>query len=102
MSVNVWMSFLFSCSKNGNIIQISCPICLSLSNPGLEKSFAVVDFLLFLVAVNGDNTAAAVPLTMTAADQEEVNSACVQKGGVGNTKDCSNPEGYDVPEQHGT
>ncbi|XP_022756224.1 zinc finger CCCH domain-containing protein 55-like isoform X2 [Durio zibethinus] len=44
--------------------------------------------------VNGDNTAVAVPSTMNAAEQEEVNSACVQKDGVGNTQECSNPKGY--------
>ncbi|XP_021278812.1 zinc finger CCCH domain-containing protein 55-like [Herrania umbratica] len=54
-----------------------------------------------VLEVNGDNTAAAVPSTMTAADQEEVNSACVQKGGVGSTKDCSNPEGcHDNSVEH--
>ncbi|KAL4303165.1 hypothetical protein GQ457_10G006920 [Hibiscus cannabinus] len=38
--------------------------------------------------VNGGNTAAAVPVTVNAAEEEEVNSACVQKGGVGNLKGC--------------
>ncbi|KAK8655195.1 hypothetical protein V6N13_107785 [Hibiscus sabdariffa] len=38
--------------------------------------------------VNGGNTAAAVPVTLNAAEEEEVNSACVQKGGVGNLKGC--------------
>ncbi|XWS73590.1 hypothetical protein CRYUN_Cryun02cG0141900 [Craigia yunnanensis] len=43
--------------------------------------------------VNGDNTAAAVPSNMNAAELEEMNSACVQKGRVGNTQECSNPKG---------
>ncbi|XWS52560.1 hypothetical protein CRYUN_Cryun11dG0081200 [Craigia yunnanensis] len=43
--------------------------------------------------VHGDDTAAAVPSTMNAAEQEEMNSACVQKGGGGNTQECSNPKG---------
>ncbi|KAB2021392.1 hypothetical protein ES319_D07G136000v1 [Gossypium barbadense] len=45
--------------------------------------------------VNGGNTAAAPPVTVNAAEEEEVNSACVQKGGVGHTQDqeCSNPKG---------
>ena len=97
MCVNAWISFLFSCSKKENKIKISCSIFFSLSNQGMEKSFAVVKFILFLVAVNGDNTAAAVPSTMNAAEQEEVNSACVQKGRVGNTQECSNLKGYDAP-----
>ncbi|XVE78934.1 hypothetical protein DITRI_Ditri14bG0018000 [Diplodiscus trichospermus] len=43
--------------------------------------------------VNGDDTAAAAPLTVNAIGQEEVNSSCVQKGGVGNPRECCNPEG---------
>ncbi|XVF69587.1 hypothetical protein PTKIN_Ptkin11bG0093200 [Pterospermum kingtungense] len=46
--------------------------------------------------VNGDNTAAAVLSTMIVAQQEEVNSACVQKGGVGNAQECSNAKGYET------
>ncbi|KAE8711344.1 zinc finger CCCH domain-containing protein 55-like isoform X2 [Hibiscus syriacus] len=38
--------------------------------------------------VYGGNTAAAVPITSNAAEEEEVNSTCVQKGGVGNPKGC--------------
>lgn len=50
------------------------------------------------MAVNGGNTAAAPPVTVNAVEEEEVNSACVQKGGVGHTQvqECSNPKGYDV------
>ncbi|XVF47327.1 hypothetical protein PTKIN_Ptkin03bG0100600 [Pterospermum kingtungense] len=43
--------------------------------------------------VNVDDTAAAFPSTMNAAELEEVNSTCVQKGGVENTKECSDPKG---------
>ncbi|XVF04769.1 hypothetical protein REPUB_Repub05bG0113700 [Reevesia pubescens] len=43
--------------------------------------------------VNGDNIAAVVPSTTNAAEVEEVKSACVQKGGVGNTQECSDPKG---------
>ncbi|XVF19314.1 hypothetical protein REPUB_Repub11eG0100000 [Reevesia pubescens] len=51
--------------------------------------------------VDGDNMTAAVPSTMNAAEQEEVNSACVQKGGVGNTQECSNPKGcHESSEEH--
>ncbi|XWS71201.1 hypothetical protein CRYUN_Cryun03dG0118500 [Craigia yunnanensis] len=45
--------------------------------------------------VNGDNTAVAIPSTMNAAEQDEVNFACVQKGRVGNTQECSNPKGVE-------
>ncbi|GMI89066.1 hypothetical protein like AT3G21100 [Hibiscus trionum] len=37
---------------------------------------------------NGGNTAAAVPVTVNAAEEEELNLACVQKGGVENSKGC--------------
>ncbi|KAL4302972.1 hypothetical protein GQ457_10G006930 [Hibiscus cannabinus] len=38
--------------------------------------------------VNDGNTAVAVPVTVNAAEKEEVNSACAQKGGAGNPKGC--------------
>ncbi|XWS28326.1 hypothetical protein CRYUN_Cryun25bG0058900 [Craigia yunnanensis] len=51
--------------------------------------------------VNGDNTAAAVPSTMNAAEHEEMNSACVQKSGVGKTQESSNPKGcHEVSVEH--
>ncbi|OMO54481.1 hypothetical protein COLO4_36467 [Corchorus olitorius] len=43
--------------------------------------------------VNGDTKAAEAPSTLSAAEQEEVNSACVQEDGVGNTNGYPNPEG---------
>lgn len=52
------------------------------------------------MAVDGDNTAVAVPLIMNAAELEEVKSACVQKARVGNRQESSSPKGYGV--QHGT
>ncbi|KAL4319701.1 hypothetical protein GQ457_18G005120 [Hibiscus cannabinus] len=54
---------------------------------GKKSGFAVVKVILFLVAVNGGNTAPP-PVTMNAAEEEDLNSACVQKGGVGSPKGC--------------